>query len=816
MNILIVDDREENRYLLESLLKGNGHDVRSAANGAEALEILQAGGVDLIISDILMPVMDGFQLCRKVKTDESLQGIPFIIYTATYTGPQDREFALKIGADRFIEKPCEPEVFMAAVNEVMAAAGLRGRPPAPTQVQEEEALRLYSERLVRKLEQKMLELEKEVEARREAEDILRASERKYRLLADNTLDVIWAMNLDLEFTYVNPAIFKVTGHTPEEWLGSRLQEHCDEANFTKIFDMVADEMAKGPDGAGVVLEAELLKKNGERIWVEVHGRVIYDDNRRPISLQGVARDITKRKESEKKLREAYDIINRSSSVAFTWKNQEAWPVEFVSENVERLFGYTAEKFIKGEVKYIDCIHPEDRERVAKEVAEFSSEAETTDFIHEPYRIIAKDGSEKIVRDWTFIVRDNDRRITHYQGIVEDITARKQAEEEQEKLQAQLLQAQKMESVGRLAGGVAHDFNNMLTVIIGNAELAQSRLKPDDPLYTTLDEILKAGRRSADLTRQLLAFARKQVIKPVVLDLNETVEGMLKMLRRLLGEDIDILWKPSAGLWPIRMDPAQVDQIMANLCVNARDAVVGQGRVIIETKNITFDDEYCDKHEGFHPGEFVMLAVSDDGVGMDRETLEKIFEPFFTTKKEGQGTGLGLSMIYGIVKQNEGFINVYSEPGRGTTFKIYLPRHEGVIRETRVQTVTEAMQGRGETVLLVEDESSILRLGQRILEKLGYKVLTADKPSEALQLARGHVDENEIALVLTDVIMPEMNGRELADRLRQIQPGIKCLFMSGYTANVIAHHGVIDEDVHFLEKPVSLLSVAKKVREVLDS
>ncbi|MFH1136320.1 MAG: transporter substrate-binding domain-containing protein [Pseudomonadota bacterium] len=393
-------------------------------------------------------------------------------------------------------------------------------------------------------------------------------------------------------------------------------------------------------------------------------------------------------------------------------------------------------------------------------------------------------------------------------------AREAAEKERHSLEGQLLQSQKMESVGRLAGGVAHDFNNMLSVIIGNAELAQAQLETEHPLRLNLEEILNAGKRSADLTRQLLAFARKQTIKPLVLDLNETVEKMLQMLRRLLGEDINVLWKPTANPWPVRMDPAQIDQIMANLCVNARYAILGQGQVVIETENTSFDAEYCDRHKGFHPGEFVMLAVSDDGVGMDRETMERIFEPFFTTRKEGQGTGLGLSTIYGIVKQNEGFINVYSEPGRGTIFKIYFPRHEGGIRETSAPTMTEAMMGRGETVLLVEDEPAILLLGRRILEKLGYVVLSADTPGEALRLAREHVDG--LALLITDVIMPEMNGRELSRLIRGIKPDLKCLFTSGYTANVIAHHGVIDEDVHFLQKPVSLQAMARKVREALDS
>ncbi len=389
----------------------------------------------------------------------------------------------------------------------------------------------------------------------------------------------------------------------------------------------------------------------------------------------------------------------------------------------------------------------------------------------------------------------------------------QTEQEREKLQAQLIQVQKMESVGRLAGGVAHDYNNMLSVIIGNAELALGNTPLDDPLHEELKEILDAARRSTDITRQLLAFARKQTIRPEVIHLNETVEGMLRMLRRLIGEDIDLSWQPFSGLWPVSMDPSQLDQVLANLLVNARDAIEGVGRVTIETANITFDAEYCADHVGFVPGDFVLLAVSDDGHGMDRDILDNIFEPFFTTKGIGEGTGLGLATVYGIVKQNDGFINVYSEPGKGTTFKIYLPRHGGEAVVIKVQDQEEIPVSRGETVLIVEDETSILKLARRILGRLGYTVLEASTPGRAVDLAGEH--KGEINLLITDVVMPEMNGRDLAGKLQALYPDLRVLFMSGYTANVIAHRGVLDEGVHFMQKPFSNRDLAMKVREALE-
>ena len=396
----------------------------------------------------------------------------------------------------------------------------------------------------------------------------------------------------------------------------------------------------------------------------------------------------------------------------------------------------------------------------------------------------------------------------------DISARKHHEREREKLQSQLIQAQKMESVGRLAGGVAHDFNNMLSVIIGFTELTLEKATLDVSLREDLTEVLNAGKRSANITRQLLAFARKQTIDPRLLDVNDTVEGMLKMLRRLIGEDIDLSWRPGPGRMPVFMDPSQLDQLLANLCVNARDAIGGVGKITIETDHVNFDEEYCADHAGFIPGEFILLAVSDDGCGMDEQTLKNIFEPFFTTKVVGQGTGLGLSTVFGIVRQNEGFINVYSEPGKGTTFKIYLPPHNsGDGTGIKALQTAEIPAGLGETVLVVEDEIPVLKLAQNILAGLGYTVLIAPTPGKALAIAQAHA--GGIHLLLTDVVMPEMNGRELAENLQTHYPDLKVLFMSGYTANVIAHRGVLNKGVNFIQKPFSSRDLGVKVRAALE-
>jgi len=400
------------------------------------------------------------------------------------------------------------------------------------------------------------------------------------------------------------------------------------------------------------------------------------------------------------------------------------------------------------------------------------------------------------------------------GNIVNYVAAKRDVSQQLSLEEQLRQAQRLESVGRLAGGVAHDFNNMLSVILGHAELALEQLEESHPLREEVEPIVEASQRSRELTRQLLAFARQQTVAPEVLNLNDTIETLLGMLRRLIGENIDLQWNPGEGLWPVRIDPAQIDQILANLVVNARDAIEGAGAILIDTRNAELDEAYSEQHAGFHPGRYVVLVVSDDGKGMDKETRATIFEPFFTTKMQGEGTGLGLATVYGIVKQNEGFINVYSEPGKGSTFRIYFPayEHESLPREA-VRT-GEAPETGTETILLVEDEGHLLEFTRRRLDRLGYRVLSADNPNTAIDMAQNH--DGAIDLLLTDVVMPEMSGKDLLEKLRKVRPGLKCLYMSGYPANVIAHQGVLEEDVHFLHKPFSTADFAAKVREALEN
>jgi PAS domain S-box-containing protein len=422
----------------------------------------------------------------------------------------------------------------------------------------------------------------------------------------------------------------------------------------------------------------------------------------------------------------------------------------------------------------------------------------------------KDGSEFPVeiRIRGFAHQDRWRSIS----LSRDISAQKQAEQERTRLEAQLQQSQRLESVGRLAGGVAHDFNNMLGVMIGHAEMAMEHLASTDPLHMHLVQIRKACERSADLTRQLLAFARRQSVAPRSIDLNQRIEGMLSLLPRLLGENISLTWHPAADLWPVQMDPSQVDQIITNLCVNARDAITDVGTITLETANTIVTGEDAARNIDATPGDYVRISIADNGCGLDEATLAKIFEPFFTTKGVGKGTGLGLATVYGIVHQNHGFISVSSRPGAGSTFRIFIPRHDGPAETATVPKAVEAKGSGTAGILIVEDEPALLLLTSRMLRADGCRVFAALTPEEAVGLARDNA--NQIDLLLCDVVMPGMNGRELATRLTQQHPHIRCLFMSGYPGDFIANCGVLEDGVNFIEKPFSTRQLYDKVRSVL--
>ena len=631
----------------------------------------------------------------------------------------------------------------------------------------------------------------------------KSKEFEYKTLTQASLDGFWISEVSGRILDTNDAFRKMLGYTKEELLGLTVTgiEACEAP------DTVAAHAGLTKEAGSNRFISRLRRKNGTIMDVEISAQYVSEPDE---CFFVFVRDITQRKRWEQQLqasRKQYCDLVEGTNDLITKVDKDGRFL-FVNHAAREIYGLAPEQCIG--LTAFDFVHPEDKEATAAAFDRWLKSGEITFTLEN--RQLAVDGREHLMA-WSIRAETDENGSTvGFASSARDVTYRRKAEEERAKLESQLLQAMKMESVGSLAGGVAHDFNNKLTVIIGHACLALTETDPDR-MRGNLEEIRKAAEQSADLTRQLLAFARKQTIAPKLLDLNETVPGMLKMLNRLIGEDIDLVWRPSAAPWLLKFDPSQIDQILANLCVNARDSITAGGRISIEIENRVIDEDYCAQSPDALPGEYVCLVVGDNGCGMDQGTLARIFEPYFTTKETGKGTGLGLAMVYGIVKQNKGFIKVYSKPGVGTRFAIHLPRHAGdLAQEPKDDTAPPAPHGR-ETILLVEDELAILEIVTTILTRQGYTVLQANTPTQAVLLAKEHV--GPINLLVTDVIMPEINGRELADELHSLNPQLKCLFMSGYTADAIAVHGVLEEGVNFIQKPFSLPDLASAVRDVLD-
>ena len=610
---------------------------------------------------------------------------------------------------------------------------------------------------------------------------------------------------------------------------SKMSGYLDEeiATMSVPFDLHSDkDIWQAQDAVAKIfrdglcrVELSLITKNGTVIPFEYIVTPVETEDGKTLFLS-IGRDITERKQTENALKDnaqaqsiLLERLNQAQQIAKigTWE----WNVQtdhvWWSDETYRIFGVTPEHFVPSFEANSALIHPDDLP-LYKKSFEHSLQTGVPLDIH--LRVVTPDGSLKYCQGKGKVIHNNAGQPSQFIGTIMDISELKQAEGEKALLESKYQQAQKMESVGLLAGGVAHDFNNMLGVILGYTELAMDHVAPTLPLFADLKKIQDAAQRSADLTRQLLTFARKQNVTPKALDLNETVEGILKMLRRLIGEDIDLSWTPGRGLWSIKMDPAQIDQVLANLCVNARDAIAGVGSIAVGTENITLDQKFCAENTGVVPGDYVRVTVKDSGCGMDQQTINHIFEPFFTTKGVGEGTGLGLATVYGAIKQNNGFIDVTSEPGQGTLFTLYLPRYVADAGHVPLVEAVAKPAARGhETILLVEDELTLLNMTTTMLQRLGYTVLAANTPSEAFRLVRERT--GKIHLLATDVIMPDMNGLDLQKQLLAILPGMKCLFISGYTADVIAQQGVLDEGLHFIQKPFSQKNLATKVREALD-
>jgi len=660
MKVLVADDNAENRYMLEALLKGSGYEVATASNGKEALERLRAEGADIVVSDILMPVMDGYMLCRAIRGDAAHKGIPFIFYTATYTDPKDFELGLSLGADRYLVKPTEPEEILQELREVVAArmSPSWGESEFPS-AEEMEYLRRHNEALVRKLEKKMAEL--------------RESERRFREA--------------LEYLPVPIGI--------AEKNGTVLFYNRD---FTRRFGYTAEDTP--------TIES----------WMTL----------------------------------AYPDPNYRATVRASW------------------------------------------ERDVADAADMGAATRACE-----YRVVCKDGGERIVEIVASPV--GDRLLTSFN----DVTDRRRIED-------QLRQSQKMEALGTMAGGVAHDFNNELTVILSCASMLQLHFASDAKNLSLANEIVASVGRAVDMTRSLLAFSRKQESKFFPADVNKVVFDLKKTLQRLIREDIEFHFEPHAAAVPVMLDRGQIEQVFVNLVVNARDAMPSGGTLSISSHTVDVGGGEIGLPDGVRPGRYGLLSVSDTGIGMDRATQQRIFEPFFTTKGVGKGTGLGLSIVYGIIAQHGGYLHVYSEKGLGTTFNIYLPLIPGVLGSPAERPEADCRRGTG-TVLLVEDDETVRFMIGAILEDNGYRVLSASNGEEGVAVFGEH--EEEIVLVVSDLVMPRVGGRQMCEEIRKARGGLPVLFLSGYPGDLLPGAG--DGKTVYLQKPVMPSALLTAAHDLVD-
>ena len=751
--ILIVDDDAGTCETLSDVLRVKGYAVQTAGSGREALGLLQTNPADVAILDIKLPDMPGLELLHAIKRAAPETEV---IFVTAYASIGTAIHAINGAAFAYLTKPVEMEHLLATVHRA-----------------------------------------------REKRDLIRAlreSEERYRLVTEHMHDAVFLIDLESRFTFGNGRVEELTGYRIDELVGRPVSMVLTPEG-TRAAAARLHTLRTGHD-APFLYETELIRKDGTRVWVEVNSTSVLRGGE-TIARLVVARDITHRKEAEAALRESEERSRATFEQAAVGMAHTTLDGRWVRVN-QRLcdiVGYTRDELLTR--TFQDITHPDDLalDLPAQRRQLFAGEIQTLAL---EKRYLHKDGSVVWVELTVSMLREPSGEPKYQIAVVQDITARKQLEQE-------LLHAQRMEGVGQLAGGIAHDFNNLLTVIGGRSQLALAKLQPADPLRRDLDLIKKTSDRAAALTRQLLAFSRKQVLQPRVVDPNTLVGNSTNLLQRIIGEDIELVFVPASDVGRVRVDPGQLEQVIVNLAVNARDAMLGGGQLTIGTSNVALDAGYAGRHVGVTPGPYVMLAVSDDGVGMDAATQARIFEPFFTTKGPGKGTGLGLATVYGIVKQSGGHIRVYSEPGVGTVFKIYLPRTDAA-PEAEPSGDTTLPHGT-ETILVVEDEEEVRRLAREVLERLGYTILEAMNAIEAVLIAEQHA--GLIDLLLTDVVMPRMGGGALAEAVTAARPETKILFTSGYTDDAIVRHGVLEAGVQLLEKPFTPDALADNVRAVLD-
>jgi len=647
----------------------------------------------------------------------------------------------------------------------------------------------------------------DITEQKRSEEALMESEEKYHLVVEHANQgILIAQEGMIKFS--NPKISEISGYSQEELSSKSFIEFIHPDDRQMVFEYHLERL-QGKE-LPHIYDFRILDKEGNIKWLEINVALITWEGR-PATLNFLS-DITERVRIEEALRNSEEyfrsIIENALDVVFILDTNGAF--RYASPSISELMGYTSEELIgKDSFKYID---PQDLAEFLEVFEEGIQKPGNTTKLE--FRIRHRDG---LSRNIEVIIRSL-LHIPAVQGIVinaRDITNRKKAEEEMSTLQEQFRRSQKMEAIGRLAGGIAHDFNNFLTVIKGYSQLSLHELKEENPLKGNLEEINRASEKAADLTRQLLSFSRSQMMEMKVIDLNTLLKNLNKMLHRVVGEDVELITFLADDLGRIKVDPGQIEQVIMNIVVNAKDAMPSGGKLAIETANVELDETYVRSHIGVKPGHHVMLLVSDTGMGMGSEVKKKIFEPFFTTKEKDKGTGLGLSTVYGIVKQSGGDIWVYSEPGYGTTFKIYFPRVDEPqdIDEVKEKEVEEGLPHGDETILVVEDNEEVRKVTARILRMQGYRVLEASNEEEAFPICNQH--DSPIHLMVTDIVMPKMHGPELAERLSSLYPEMKVIYMSGYVEDVISHQGILEKGMEYIQKPFTVNDLARKVREALD-
>jgi len=650
----------------------------------------------------------------------------------------------------------------------------------------------------------------DITERKRGEEVLRESQERFRLAFEDANIGMCLVDLNGRLTRVNQKMCEIFGYTRKELEGLTVNDiaHPEDLDLSPTF---MDRVTSG-EVEHAIFEKRYFDKNGHIVYGQVSSSLVRDAQGVPQYFISHVQDVTERKQAEEALKQSEEryraVANSAIDSIITIDN--AGIIIGWNQGAEHTFGFNETEILG---QSLDVLMPESyREAHTVGLNRLQKGGEPRVI----GRTVELEGKRKNGSEFPLelsLAQWETKEGQFFTGIIRDITKRKRAEEEKATLQEQLRQSQKIEAIGRLAGGIAHDFNNLLTVIKGYSQLSLIELKEDVPLRGNIEEIKRASDKAADLTRQLLAFSRRQILEMKVLDLNTALRDMDKMLHRLIGEDIELTTLLADDLGRVKTDPGWVEQIIMNLAVNARDAMPSVGKLTIETANVELDGAYARNHIAVTPGRYVMLSMSDTGVGMTPEVRQQVFEPFFTTKEKGKGTGLGLSTVYGIVKQSGGNIWVYSEPGQGTTFKIYLPRVDEPLEELKEKVVKEELPRGNETILLVEDEEVVRKLAVRILKRQGYTVLEGSHGNEAIDVCKQH--KGPVHLLLTDVVMPQMSGRQLAEQLKQVCQDFRVLYMSGYTDNAITHHGVLEEGMNYIQKPFTVDGLARKVREVLD-